>query len=159
MEYGKFRCRHCGKRRRRRTREQSYCGERECQKARKNAWRRDRYATDADYRANQRDSTEAWLREQGGAAAYHRDYRRRRKEAEGVESRGTTPERDEPQANANSDASPAESSFKSGIYAICPITAESDANSDAIVARIELISRGWRPIANIDPVGGRPPAG
>lgn len=140
MDYGKFRCRQCGKLWRRRTQEQSYCGESACQKARKNAWRRAKYAADADYRANQRDSTNAWLDEQGGTAAYHRAYRQRRKESGPVESMPAL--RSESPASANSDAKLGESSLKSGMYALTPIARKSDANSDALLARIDFIARG-----------------
>jgi hypothetical protein len=154
MDYGKFRCRHCGKLKRRRTAEQSYCGASECQKARKNAWRRAKYSTDADYRANHRESTNTWLEEQGGSAAYHRAYRRRLKESMPTESIPAV--RSEEPTSANSDALFGESSFESGIYALTPITRESDANSDALLARIDFIPGGYRAITNIDSIGEEP---
>ena len=154
MDYGKFRCRHCGKLRRRRTAEQSYCGESACQKARKNAWRRAKYSTDADYRANQRESTNTWLAEQGGSAAYHRAYRRKQKESEPAESIPAV--RSEALASANSDALFGEFSFESGIYALTPITSKSDANSDALLARIDFIPGGCGPITNIDSIVEKP---
>jgi len=144
MEYGKFRCRQCGKLWRRRTREQSYCGGIACQKARKNAWRRAKYAADADYRANQRDSTNAWLDDQGGTAAYHRAYRQRRKEpgpAESGAAESMRAVRSEAPASANSDANLGELSLKSGIYELTPIARKGDANSDAVLARIDFIPR------------------
>lgn len=154
MDYGKFRCRHCGKLKRRRTREQSYCGASACQKARKNAWRRAKYSTDADYRANQRDSTNAWLEEQGGSATYHRAYRQKQKESEPAESIPVV--WSEEPTSANSDATFGESSFESGIYALTPITRESDVNSDALLARIGFIPGGYRAITNIDSIGEEP---
>ena len=156
MEYGKFRCRQCGKLWRRRTREQSYCGKIACQKARKNAWRRAKYAADADYRANQRDSTNAWLDDQGGTAAYHRAYRQRRKESGAAAASAV---RSEAPASANSDAKLGESSLKSGMYALTPIARKGDANSDALLARIDFIPRGSRPITNIDSLGEKPRGG
>ena len=137
MEYGKFRCRECGKVRQRQAQEQRYCAQSACQKARKNAWRRAKYAADADYRANQRDSTDAWLVGQGGAAAYHRAYRQRRKAGAGPPMR--SPPTDSP-AGANSDGGRDESFLKSGIYALTRITRKSDANSDALLAKIDFIS-------------------
>jgi len=154
MDYGNFRCRQCGKLRRRRTREQSYCGESACQKARKNAWRRAKYSTDADYRANQRDSTNAWLAEQGGSAAYYRAYRHMRKETGPAES--TPAVRSEAPASANSDALFGESYLESGVYALTPIARKSDANSDTLLARIDFIPRGYRPITNIDSICEEP---
>jgi len=156
MDYGKFRCRQCGKLRQRRTKEQSYCGESACQKARKNAWRRAKYSTDADYRANQRDSTNAWLAEQDGCAAYHRAYRQKRKESGSAKSTPAPVVRSEAPASANSDALFGEFSLETGVYTLTPITRKSDANSDALLARIEIIPRGCRPITNIDSIGEEP---
>lgn len=159
MDYGKFRCRQCGKLRRRRTAEQSYCGDSACQKARKNAWRRAKYATDADYRANQRDSTKAWLDEHGGTAAYHRAYRQRRKESGPAKSTAAPAVQREAPTSANSDARFGESSLESGVYALTPIGRNSDANSDALLARIDFIPRGCQPITNIDSIGEEPRGG
>ena len=142
MEYGKFRCRECGKLRRRQAQEQRYCARSACQKARKNAWRRAKYAADADYRANQRDSTDAWLVGQGGAAAYHRAYRQRRKAGAGLPKRSPPADSPASVASANSDGRRDESSWKSGVYALTRITRKSDANSDALVVKIDFISTG-----------------
>lgn len=159
MDYGKFRCRHCGKLRRRRTKEQSYCGESACQKARKNAWRRAKYSTDADYRSNQRDSTNAWLAEQGGSAAYHRAYRRGRKEMTPATSSVSPAVQSDAPASTNSDASIEELCLESGVYALTRIGGKSDANSDALFAKISIISAGCVPIANIDSICEEPRGG
>lgn len=159
MDYGKFRCRQCGKLRRRRTKEQRYCGESACQKARKNTWRRAKYSTDADYRANQRDSTNAWLSEQDGSAAYHRAYRQRRKEPGPSKSMLAPAVQGEAPASANSDARFGGFYLESGVYALTPIGRKSDANSDALFARIEFIPRGYVPIANIDSISEEPRSG
>jgi hypothetical protein len=138
MDYGRFRCRHCRKLRRKRTRDQRYCGESACQKARKNAWRREKYAEDADYRANQRDSTNAWLEKSGGAAAYHRVYRKRRKPKATAKPVAAATE----EGSANSDAAFGKNTLKSGVYTLIPIPLDKDANSDAYLARIDLIAMG-----------------
>lgn len=162
MDYGKFRCRHCGKLRRRRTRDQSYCGESACQKARKNAWRRAKYSTDADYRSNQRDSTNAWLAEQGGSAAYHRAYRQGRKETTPATSSvsvsvSVSPGvQSEAPSGANSDAGVGEFYLESGVYALTPVGGNSDANSDALFAKISFISASCALIANIDSICEEP---
>lgn len=138
MDYGRFRCRHCRKLRRKRTRDQRYCGKSACQKARKNAWRREKYAEDADYRANQRDSTNAWLEKNGGGAAYHRGYRKRCKwPAAAKPAAATTEER-----SANSDAVFGKNTLKSGIYTLISVPSDKSANSDAYLARIDLIAMG-----------------
>jgi len=64
--------------------------------------------------------------------------------------------RSEEPASANSDARVGESSFESGVYTLTPITRESDANSDALVARIDFIPGGYRSITNIDSIGEAP---
>ncbi len=153
MDYGRFRCRHCKKLRRKQTADQRYCGESKCQKARKNAWRREKYAQDPDYRANQRDSTNAWLGEHGGSASYHRAYRKRRKDP-------VTPKAAFPPsppsaaipASANSDAGSARSGFLSGVYTLIPVQSDGGANSDALLVEIAVVPRGYESITNIDPV-------
>ena len=86
MASHRFRCAACKRLTESRVKGQRYCGREKCQKARKNAWRRDRYAADADYRANQAQSTKAWLDSVGGAACYHRQYRKRRRQCSKPES-------------------------------------------------------------------------
>lgn len=153
MDYGTFRCRHCRKLRRKRTQDQSYCRETVCQKARKNRWRRQKYAEDADYRDNQRDSTDAWLKRQGGAAAYHQEYRRRRKKPAPSESAARyEAEGETVDASANSDAGIGETQLVTGIYAITRITEGSSANSDAFLAKIDVIPVAYHSFTNIDPL-------
>ena len=146
MANERFRCRHCGKLKARRTADQRYCGEPACQKARKNAWRRERYATDPDYRLNQDESTKAWLAANGGAAKYHREYRRKRKERRDELGRARSEanavvryaaERREARA-ANSDASLPKSLAISGRYELVPL---GGTNSDAFHAEIRVISQ------------------
>jgi hypothetical protein len=153
MDYGRFRCRHCRKLRRKRTGDQRYCGERACQKARKNTWRREKYAQDSDYRANQRDSTNAWLGERGGSAAYHRAYRTRRKNPS--PSR-TVPEPSPPSAapplRAKRDAESAESALASGVYTLVPLQPDGNAKRDAFLVEIAVFPRGSESITNINPV-------
>ena len=149
-------CRCCPCTIRTRRSDQVYCGKKACQRIRRNAWRRAKYARDPDYRLNQKQSNEAWLAEQGGAAAYHRGYRRRRRER-GQPTQLTLPEKvkqpvscapetgapNSAGANgpalgsANSDAVLGESPIVSGIYKITPL---QGANSDAISVKLLLIS-------------------
>jgi hypothetical protein len=133
--------------------DQRYCGARECQKARKNAWRREKYAQDSDYRANQRDSTNAWLDEQGGSAAYHRTYRRRRKNPSppGAVSE-PSPSSLTPQLGAKRDAESAESPLASGVYTLVPLQPDGDAKRDAFLVEIAVVPRGSESITNINPV-------
>jgi hypothetical protein len=133
--------------------DQRYCPERECQKARKNAWRREKYAQDSDYRANQRDSTNAWLHEQGGSAAYHRTYRNRRKNLppSGAVSEPSPPPL-APQLGAKRDAESAESSLASGVYTLVPLQPDGNAKRDALLVKIAVVPRGSESITNIDPV-------
>jgi len=154
MDYGRFRCHHCRKLRRKRTLDQRYCGERRCQKARKNTWRREKYAQDSDYRANQRDSTNAWLGEHGGSASYHRAYRKRLKSRvtpQAVLQQDLLPSAVAP-LSANSDAGAAKSALSSGVYTLTPIPSEGGANSDALLVEIAVVPRGYESITNIDPV-------
>ncbi|MCP4611455.1 MAG: hypothetical protein GY845_22305 [Planctomycetes bacterium] len=153
METKRFRCRHCHKLRLARVKNQKYCGEPACQRARKNAWRREKYACDPDYRINQKSSTEGWLLSIGGAAAYHREYRKRKKQhlKEATDhsqaETGCTQGLVEPRSlfatcesaeggSANRDAIIEERLLKPGRYVISPL----GTNRDAIVARIEVIS-------------------
>jgi hypothetical protein len=133
--------------------DQRYCGERECQKARKNAWRREKYAQDSDYRANQRDSTNAWLDEQGGSAAYHRTYRRRRKNPSppGAVSE-PSPSSRMPPLRAKRDAESAESPLVSGVYTLVPLQSDGNAKRDAFLVEIAVVPRGSESITNINPV-------
>ncbi len=154
MDYGRFRCRHCRKLRRKQTADQRYCGESECQKARKNAWRREKYAQDSDYRANQRDSTDAWLGEHGGSASYHRAYRLRRKDLRGTPKTACQPSPPSAAtpASANSDAGSKKGALLSGLYTLISMPSDGAANSDAILVKIAVIPRGYESITNIDPV-------
>lgn len=133
--------------------DQRYCGERECQKARKNAWRREKYAQDSDYRANQRDSTNAWLSEQGGSAAYYRRYRNRPKNSaipravSGQSSPSTAPP-----LRAKRDAELAKSALPSGVYTLVPVQPDGAAKRDALLVEIAVFPRGYEPVTNIDPV-------
>lgn len=79
MDQPRFQCKCCRRHLPRRTQDQRYCERPLCQRTRKNAWRRDKYSTDPEYRTGHRESTEAWLETRGGAAAYHREYRRKRR--------------------------------------------------------------------------------
>ena len=153
MDYGRFRCRHCRKLRRKQTADQRYCGESECQKARKNAWRREKYAQDSDYRANQRDSTDAWLGEHGGSASYHREYRKRRKNlATPKAASQPSPPCAAAPATANSDAELAKGALLSGVYTLIPVPSDGGANSDALLVKIVVVPRSYGSITNIDPV-------
>jgi len=151
MDYGRFRCRHCRKLRRKRTLDQRHCGASECQKARKNAWRREKYAQDFDYRANQRDSTNAWLEEQGGSAAYHRAYRRRRKKPSASRAASEqTPPLAVPPLSAKRDAKFTESALPSGVYTLVPAQPVGSAKRDALLVEIAVVPRSYGSFANID---------
>ncbi len=136
--------------RRRRTVDQRYCGKRKCQKARKNIWRREKYAQDFDYRANQRDSTNAWLDERGGSAAYHRAYRNRRKNPSA--SRAVSGQSPALALRAKRDAELAESALPSGVYTLVPIRPDGDAKRDAFLVKIVVVPWGYESITNIDRV-------
>jgi hypothetical protein len=73
MMVKRFRCRHCGRMFPCRVKGQKYCKSKECQAERRRRWARDKYRSDPDYRFNQQASTEAWLEQQGGSAAYYRE--------------------------------------------------------------------------------------
>lgn len=148
MGQKRFRCRHCGKLSVMRVAGQRYCGAAACQRARRNRWRREKTASDADYRMNQRESTAAWLSAQGGAAAYHRAYRKRRR-LRGIEAGRCKATCGGVQSNleareaslrafANSDATIGDSSIKPGRYLLfC-----EHAKRDATWVEIRLISSG-----------------
>jgi hypothetical protein len=133
--------------------DQRHCGAPECQKARKNAWRREKYAQDSDYRANQRDSTNAWLDEQGGSAAYHREYRSRRKNPSpsGSASEQSPSSRLLP-ASAKRDAELPESALPSGVYTLVPVQLDGDAKRDTLLVEIAVVPRSYGSITNIDPM-------
>ena len=124
-----------------------------CQKARKNTWRREKYAQDPDYRANQRDSTNAWLGERGGSAAYHRAYRKRRENrptssavSEQSPLSGASP------LSAKRDAELTKSPLFSGVYALLQIQSDGDAKRDAVLVKIDVVPGGYESITNIHPV-------
>ena len=157
MKTEQFRCRHCRKMHTAQVAGQKYCNNKRCQQARKNSWGKEKYACDPDYRANQRASTQTWLESKGGAAAYYREYRRRRKGEEGsmppsssgaAEKQGVdhgdaslfAPEPKGMPRSANRDAMYEDNLLKPGRYVIFPAHAKGDANRDAILVQIDLIS-------------------
>lgn len=147
MEHGKFRCCHCRRLHRRRTKDQQYCSDKACQRARRNRWRRKKFAHDADYRENQRASTQAWLEAQGGSAQWYREYRRRRRESTGPETRKSREFPGAPTAtsanevpddvSANSDAIIRENPVMSGAYILI---ATDHANSDPVLVELLVVS-------------------
>jgi hypothetical protein len=166
MRAQRFKCRHCGRVVTDGKTGQKYCGDSECQAARKGDWRRKQYASDAEYRMGQKESTEAWLEKRGGAAAYYREYRARKRlekakqveiaavktirasettstvkaEAEINGGKGSlfAPESLELGASANRDACLRLSFIKAGIYELLP----QGANRDSITVEIRMISSG-----------------
>lgn len=166
MRAGQFKCRHCGRICVEKGKGRKYCGARECQASRKREWNRTKYASDPDYRLNQRESTAAWLSSRGGAAQYHREYRRCLRESAAVETgcstKGDTEskgkrglsdcsagvvtggpsasmfavEGSESAANANRDATSDKMQIKPGVYKICP----AGANRDAIWVELRVIT-------------------
>jgi hypothetical protein len=143
MSQLRFRCRNCGKVRRRRTSDQRFCGDRDCQRARKNAWRREKYATDSDYKLNQRASSRAWFESVGGSADYFRRYRQKKRDLNTKDENQECCEMptcsDRQRRRANSDAKTANSFFYSGRYRLFPC---GSANSDAILVDIAVIPDG-----------------
>jgi hypothetical protein len=147
-----FRCSVCHKLHRQRVAGQKYCGARACQKQRKNAWRREQYATDAEYRLSARDSTRSWLKAQGGAANYYRDYRQRRKlsqQAKPTSNEGSpsVSQKDLSASqskilgsDANSDAESSQHPVITGKYLLVPMVPSDSANSDAIFVELIVIT-------------------
>lgn len=171
MKTSKFKCRCCGRILEVCVSGQKYCSLKDCQKSRKNRWRRHAYATDIDYRINQKNSTDIWLETQGGAALYYQNYRSKKREelqknaafllavnpdssliAEALQTEtqaktktifsdvtsrfaGDSLHTDK---GANSDAIPISNPITSGVYRISP----ANANSDAVVVKISVISDG-----------------
>jgi hypothetical protein len=166
MKARRFKCRHCGRVVTDGKTGQKYCGDKECRAARKGDWRRKKYASDAEYRIGQKESTEAWLEKQGGAAAYYREYRVRKRlekakqkaiaafesirtseptsmakvEAEiaGGERSLFAPLGSVVGASANRDACLRFPFIKAGIYELLP----QSANRDSITVEIRMISGG-----------------
>jgi hypothetical protein len=148
MEDGWFRCKECQSVRRQRTPDQRYCDKEGCQRVRKNAWRRAKYGSDADYRDNQRDSSHRWLEAQGGAAAYYRRYRKRRREKSAREAKSApqlckqvpTPPGTNPTHESKAACAEPRSSAKSN----AKVTRPSRANSDAFPPQLPVISGRYR---------------
>lgn len=137
---------------------QMYCGEKACRAARKREWRRKKYASDPEYRLSQKESTAAWLAEQGGAAVYYREYRKRKRQkrldgqnaSEGDSLRGATvvgeekgcaatrfaSEASDSEVSANRDARSPKPLIKTGRYELFPI----GANRDSITVEIRMIT-------------------
>ncbi len=156
MKTKRYRCRCCQTLKVVKKKGQKYCGDKRCQQVRKNRWRREKYAEDVDYRLNQRASTEAWLKSAGGAAKYHREYRRRSKEQRrvkelqfGVERKDFVshaslflPSHQAITGSANRDAPYGNNPIKAGRYIIFPVPDKAGANRDPIKVEISVISDG-----------------
>lgn len=165
MDKKRFRCASCKKLKALRTENQRYCNDPTCQKERKNAWRREKYATDADYRANQKKSTQTYLQSVGGAAAYYKTYRQRKKEKltpkiiskingkQTACAKSSPPldsstkdtldervHRETPCWTANSDATFAKTPLIHGRYLLKPAGETRHANSDAFLVEITVIT-------------------
>lgn len=161
MDQKRFRCAGCKTLHRERVAGQRYCSGVKCQRKRKNRWRRERYAGDATYRQTAQASTAAWLDSQGGAAAYYRDYRRRKRKQDkgiaGAPDAGTAgnaakrasemdksavlPRKETRQASAKadakSDAKSVQGAVMTGKYLLVPV---EGAKSDAIVVQLSVIA-------------------
>lgn len=155
MEKKRFRCRCCHKICTAKVKDQKYCSQKQCQRARRNAWYREKCSSDPDYRANQRAGNQAWLESKGGAAAYFREYRRRRKleatklvdtdQEEGFSNGSDTESESETKGlrkSAKLDVEFTKNPFKSGRYFIIPEHAKIDAKLDPILVEIAMISTG-----------------
>lgn len=154
----RFKCRHCGRIVTDGKLGQTYCGEKACRAARKRKWRRKKYASDPEYRLSQKESTAAWLAEQGGAAVYYREYRKRKRKArldnqkdsacnglrvetakEGKDVYHVTrfaPEVSDYEVNANRDSSSQVTAIKTGRYELFP----EGANRDSIMVEIRVVT-------------------
>jgi len=162
MDQQRFRCAGCKKLHRERVAGQQYCGAVKCQRKRKNKWRRERYARDATYRETAQASTAAWLECQGGAAAYYRDYRKRKKRikdsdiagaadggtpaevakcASRMDKSAVSPPKETGQpsakADANRDAKSEQGSVMTGKYLLVPA---DGAKGDAIIVQLSVIA-------------------
>lgn len=157
MAQKRFRCAGCGKVKREGAAGQRYCGAAACQKKRRDRWRRVRYAQDATYRETAQASTAAWLESRGGAAAYYRDYRRRKRKkdrglggaadagtagesakcASGREESAVSPPEASAKVDAKSDAKYAQPAVMTGRYLLVPA---GGAKSDAIIVQLSVIA-------------------
>jgi len=156
MKKKQFRCRCCQRICSARVKNQKYCSEEQCQRARRNAWYREKRASDPDYRSNQRASNQAWLASKGGAAAYFREYRKRRKleaakSAETDQEKRSQVSKDDTELgseikhlrkSAKLDVAFSKKPFKSGRYIMIPAHAKTTAKLDSILVEISKISSG-----------------
>jgi hypothetical protein len=161
MRVERIKCRHSGRLVAAGKPGQAYCGSKTCRAARKREWRRKKYASDPEYRLSQKESTDAWLAEQGGKAAYYREYRRRKRKKEldaqtaVATTNGKIRDGDDKgeatslgslfaakasgsEGSANRDSCLQIPPIISGIYEIFP----AGANRDSITVEIRRISNG-----------------
>lgn len=141
----RFRCVACKKLRPLRVKGQRYCGQKACQQARKSAWNNKKYSSDVDYRNNQKQSTKSWLESVGGAARYHRNYRKKRKQKVNVSLFAN--KTNKANTNANMDALLDKSPVKTGRYLLFPV---DSANMDALLVNIADISMAYDYFTNKD---------
>lgn len=131
---------------------QTYCTKTTCQNARKHQWRQKKLNQDKDYKANQKSSNQQW---QSKNQNYWREYRDKNPDY-AANNRSKQKLRNQRQqairqaaqhlpAIAKSDALEAKNPLKTGDYALVRIVRhepDTIAKSDALIAKIVLLSRG-----------------
>ncbi|MBS4067319.1 MAG: hypothetical protein KGZ62_01815 [Sulfurimonas sp.] len=131
------RCAHCGcpLDLNGRTKNQSYCGNKECQRARKRLWQKQKRATDPDYKANQKECQKAWVEKNPD---YWRNYRKEHPEYVERNRLLQKVRRSKQSAGvAKMDASASDSSVGSGSYWLIP--ERGVAKMDASIRKVHLV--------------------
>jgi hypothetical protein len=126
--------------------EQHYCSKPDCQRVRKNQWRKNTRRKDPDYGANQSRANKRW---QAGHPDYWKQYRAshqkyvcRNREKQRVRD-GTAKTQVPATHLAKSDASLEKNLIRSGNYWLIPVLANNLAKSDALIVKIDPITRGY----------------
>jgi hypothetical protein len=123
---------------------QQYCSRRECQRARKRKWQREKLARDIAYRENQAAAQKEWCSKNKG---YWKEYRRKNPdyaERNRLKQRERNRRRRSGDEIAKMDASGTENIITSGSYRLVPLCNDGIAKMDAVIVKIDVISRGCR---------------
>lgn len=121
---------------------QQYCTRPECQRARKRKWQKDKLAKDSTYRENQTAAQQEWCSRNKG---YWKGYRKRNS---GYTERNRKKQKERNRRRrakteiAKMDASGAKNAVSPGSYWLVPFSNGVIAKMDAIIVKIDVVSRG-----------------
>ena len=126
---------------------QRYCSERKCQNKRRQKWRKQKIASDKDYKANQYDAQKRWcLKNQDYWRRYrdeHPHYVKCNRLLQRVRNRRASADKRECDPIAKRYALAEKKTDISGYYNIIPADRQLIAKSDALLVKLDFISKGY----------------